>query len=85
MTNPVIGRHYSSRVSGVESGSIVVYIVTHMVVPVSLNLLACYIYDRLTKKNSKKDPDSTNRLNCDIDVYGDNNTININCDNDNEK
>ena len=48
-SNALIGKDYSTKVSGIESGSIIISIFSTLVVPVTLSVLSNYIYDRLKK------------------------------------
>lgn len=79
INNVIIGREYAPEVSGIESGSIVLHIVLQFVTPVALSVLANFIYDRLTRKNKKKDNKqlSEEYYPISISVNGSNNSIDI--------
>lgn len=79
--NAKLGREYAAEVTGVDSGSIVVNILTNFVAPVALSVLASFLYDRLKNIGAKKE----NRAVIDdtgypisISVNGDNNVIEFN-------
>lgn len=78
INNVIIGREYAPEVSGIESGSIILYIVLQFVTPVALSVLASFIYDRLTT-NKKKDNKqlSEDYYPISINVNGSNNSIDI--------
>ena len=79
INNIIIGRDYAPEVHGVESGSIILYIVLQFVTPVALSVLANFIYDRLTRKNRKNDNKelSEEYYPISINVNGSNNSIDI--------
>jgi len=55
ITNAKIGKEYAAEVTGVDSGSIILHILTNFVAPVALSVLANFLYDRLKSIGSKKD------------------------------
>ena len=54
VTNAKIGKEYTAEVTGVDSGSIIVHILTNFVEQVALSVLANFLYDRLKSMGSKK-------------------------------
>ncbi|MBQ5951560.1 MAG: hypothetical protein IJL66_05415 [Lachnospiraceae bacterium] len=60
--NKSIGKKYAAKVSRVESGSIVLFIVTNIVVPITLSVLANYIYDRLKRAGAKNSKNKIDQL-----------------------
>lgn len=75
--NAKLGKEYAAEVAGVDSGSIVVHILTNFVAPVALSVLANFLYDRLKSigvKNEKNDAGYPISIN----VNGDNNLIELN-------
>ena len=80
-SNAKLGKEYASEVTGVDSGSIMIHILTNFVAPVALGILANYLYDRLKDLGAKKKGKSIieeTRYPISIDVKGDNNLIEIN-------
>ena len=74
--NAKLGKEYAAEVAGVDSGSIVVHILTNFVAPVALSVLANFLYDRLKSigvKNEKNDAGYPISIN----VNGDNNLIEL--------
>ena len=57
LTNFTVGREYSSKIDSVESGSIVINVLTNFIVPVALSVLANAIYDRLKTWGQRKNKD----------------------------
>lgn len=55
ITNAKIGKEYAAEVTGVDSGSIILHILTNFVAPVALSVLANFLYERLKSIGSKKD------------------------------
>ena len=55
VTNAQIGKEYAASVTGVDSGSIIVHILTNFVAPVALSALANFLYDRIKTIGSKKE------------------------------
>lgn len=53
--NATLGREYAAEVAGVDSGSIVVHILTNFVAPVALSMLGSFLYDRLKNIGAKKE------------------------------
>ena len=79
--NAKLGKEYAAEVTGVDSGSIVVHILTNFVAPVALSVLASFLYDRLKKLGTKKENKSTKedtRYPITISVNGNNNLIEFN-------
>ena len=79
--NAKLGKDYAAKVTGVESGSIVVHILTCFVTPITLSVLANFIYDRLKTIVSKKEKNSNKEeLESPISVVvnGNNNLIELN-------
>ena len=54
-SNTLLGKEYAAKVAGVDSGSIVVHILTCFIAPVALSILANYLYDRLKTFGAKKE------------------------------
>ena len=79
-SNVVVGRNYPSLVSGVESGSIVLNIITNFIMPVTLNILASYIYERLKKIGGEKGNDKC-KYPLNVYINQANNTIEISINN----
>lgn len=75
-----IGQEYAAKVAGVGSGSIILYILTSFVVPITVGILADFLYDRLKTIGAKKEK---NQVKLDtaypisINVNGDNNLIEV--------
>lgn len=84
INNATIGKEYAAEVTGVDSGSIVLHILTNFVAPVALSVLANFLYDRLKTIGSKKDKKAKNQIKADtaypiiIIVNGSENLINLN-------
>ena len=83
-SNAKLGKEYATKVSGVDSGSIIIHIITNVVAPVALSMLASYLYDRL-KNNGSKGAKNENKISQEdtghpiiINVNGDNNLIELN-------
>ena len=79
--NAKLGKDYAAKVTGVESGSIVVHILTCFVAPIALSVLANFIYDRLKTIDGKKDKNSKKgeaENPVSIVVNGNNNLIELN-------
>lgn len=76
-SNRKIGKEYSSKVSSVESGSIVLNVVLLVVVPIAVNMLSNAIYDRLKTLKQKKKKDAPNEQKYPISVNGNRNEIHI--------
>ena len=83
-SNAKLGREYAAEVTGVDSGSIVVHILTCFVAPVALSVLANFLYDRLKGIKTKKEKNDKNQAKegigypiC-INVKGDDNLIEVN-------
>ena len=79
--NAKLGKEYAAEVTGVESGSIVVHILTYFVAPIALSVLANFIYDRLKGISSKKEKKSNKEeleSPISISVNGNNNLIELN-------
>lgn len=53
--NATLGKEYAAEVTGVDSGSIVVHILTNFVAPVALSMLGSFLYDRLKNIGAKKE------------------------------
>ena len=53
--NAKIGKEYATEVTGVDSGSIVIHILTNFAVPVALGVLGNFLYDRLKSIGAKKE------------------------------
>lgn len=53
--NATLGKEYAAEVAGVDSGSIVVHILTNFVAPVALSMLGSFLYDRLKNIGAKKE------------------------------
>ena len=80
-SNAKLGKEYAAEVTGVDSGSIIVNILTNFVAPVALSVLASFIYDRLKNIGAKKDNKSIKEeagYPISISVNGDNNLIEFN-------
>ncbi len=79
--NAKLGREYAAEVKGVDSGSIVIHILTNFVAPVALSMLATFLYDRLKSVVVKKDKSQAQEKSdypiC-IYVNGNNNRIDVN-------
>ena len=74
-------KEYAAEVSGVESGSIVIHILTSFVVPLATSLLADFLYERLKNIGAKKEKNkvvSGTAYPITINVNGDSNTIELN-------
>ena len=54
-SNIVLSREYAPEVYGVESGSIVLYVISNFVVPLAIGVLAGFIYERLKNFGAKKE------------------------------
>ena len=79
--NAKLGKEYAAEVTGVDSGSIVVYILTNFITPIALSVLANFLYDRLKNIGAKKDGKSIKedtRYPIAISVNGNNNLIECN-------
>lgn len=79
--NVKLGKEYAAEVVGVDSGSIVMHILTYFVSPVALSILANFLYDRLKNIGAKKEKgailnDSGYPIS--ISVNGENNLIELN-------
>ena len=79
--NAKLGKEYAAEVTGVDSGSIVVHILTNFVAPIALSVFANFLYDRLknigTKKENKSIKEDT-RYPISISVNGNDNLIEFN-------
>lgn len=65
--NYVLGRYYAPRIESVESGSIVLNLLTNFVAPVALGLISNYIFNAMQKKGKKnKTIDINTEINGDI-------------------
>ena len=79
--NTKLGKEYAAEVAGVDSGSIVLHILTYFVAPVALSMLANFLYDRLKTigaKKKKKSIKEDSGYPISISVNGDNNLIELN-------
>lgn len=76
-SNLKIGKEYPSTVSAVHSGSIVLEIVTNFVIPLTVSLLANYIYNQLKKNGAKGKRGKAGKYPVSISVAGENNNVNI--------
>ena len=79
--NAKLGKEYAAEVAGVDSGSIVVHILTYFVAPVALSVLANFLYDRLKNIGAKKEKKPIKEdagFPISISVNGDNNLIELN-------
>lgn len=79
--NAKLGKEYAPKVTGVDSGSIVVHILTNFVAPVALSVLANFLYDRLKTMGNRKDRKSNEKHNgypIFITINGNNNVIEFN-------
>lgn len=54
-SNATLGKKYAAEVAGVDSGSIVIHILTNFVAPVALSMLSNFLYDRLKNMGAKKE------------------------------
>ena len=75
--NAKLGKEYAAKVAGVDSGSIIVHILTYVVAPVALSILADFLYDRLKNIGAKKEKENS-AYPISISVNGDNNLIELN-------
>lgn len=79
--NAKIGKEYATEVTGVDSGSIVLHILTNFVAPIALSMLGTFLYERLKSIGAKKE---NNQIKLDtaypisINVYGNDNLIEVN-------
>ena len=81
VNNKIIGKEYAARVTGVDSGSIIIYVLANFVTPVALSLLANFLYDRLKSIGLKKDKNQTEADTAQpivITVNGNDNLIELN-------
>ena len=78
--NAKLGKEYAAEVAGVDSGSIVLHILTNFVSSIALSILADYVYDRVKYIGAKK---TRNQATADttypvsISVNGNENIINV--------
>jgi hypothetical protein len=78
--NSKLGTEYAPEVSGVESGSIVIHILTNFFAPIALSMMANYLYDKLKCIGAKKE---NGKINLDtaypisINVNGNDNLIEL--------
>lgn len=75
--NAKLGKEYAAKVAGVDSGSIIVHILTYVVAPVALSVLANFLYDRLKTIGAKKEKED-GAYPISISVNGNNNLIELN-------
>ena len=75
--NAKLGKEYAAKVAGVDSGSIIVHILTYVVAPVALSVLANFLYDRLKTIGAKKEKED-GAYPISISVNGNNNLIQLN-------
>ncbi len=78
--NAILGREYTTEVTGVGSGSIIVYILSNLVVPIALSIFGNYIYERLKNIGAKKENKqikTDNAYPVSISVDGSNNVIEL--------
>ena len=78
--NAKLGKEYAAEVTGVDSGSIVVHILTTFVAPVALNIVASFLYDRLKGIGAKKEknlPKEDTGYPISVTVNGNDNLIEI--------
>ena len=53
--NAELGKKYKTEVTGVDSGSIIIHILTNFVAPVALSVLADFLSERLKNFGAKKE------------------------------
>lgn len=75
--NAKLGKDYAAKVAGVDSGSIIVHILTYVVTPIALSVLANFLYDRLKTIGAKSEKEE-GAYPISISVNGDNNLIELN-------
>jgi len=79
--NAKLGKEYATEVTGVDSGSIVIHILTTFVTPVALGVLGNFLYDRLKSIGAKKEKNqiiTETAYPIFINVNGDDNLIELN-------
>ena len=79
--NAKLGKEYATEVTGVDSGSIVVHVLSSFVAPIALSVLANFLYDRLKNLGARKGNKSIKEdagYPISISVNGDNNLIEFN-------
>lgn len=79
--NAKLGKEYAAEVAGVDTGSIIVHVLTSFVAPVLLSVIANFIYERLKNIGAKKEKRLTKENSgypISINVNGDDNLIEIN-------
>lgn len=79
--NAKIGKEYATEVTGVDSGSIVIHILTNFAVPVALGVLGNFLYDRLKSIGAKKEKNQIIQETAypiSINVNGNDNLIDLN-------
>lgn len=76
--NATLGKEYATEVTSVDSGSIVVHIITNFVAPVALSMLGNFLYERLKNIGAKKENNqikTETAYQTSISVNGNNNLI----------
>lgn len=80
-SNVKLAKEYAPEVTGVDSGSIVVHIITSFVAPIALGMLGNFLYDRLKNIGAKKEKNQINPETAypiSISVNGNDNLIELN-------